>query len=237
MNELTGVSCTSGFDCQAVPHYEQPPRMTVLGHVGFMSPSGVAGVFVGCFAEHRCRGTMNIVQAGTVIAHRNAYAISADNAGIVHLSLSSAVRESLASPARVSVQIVDNSRRTTSSSLTFVPFGQLTAMNRAIASSATSRVAAFGHTGFLSRAGIAEAFLACFGPRTCSGSITLTAGRTVVADRPSFRISGDNGALVQVPLSSSGRALTSQRVIHVRITVRDRNGPHAASDLTLQHVQ
>ena len=236
-NDLTGVSCTSGFDCQTVPHYTQPPRMTVLGHVGFVSPSGVAGVFVGCFAAHRCRGTMNIIQAGTVIAHRNAYTVSGDNAAIVHLSLSRAVRESLASPARVSVQIVDNTRRTTSSSLTLVPFRQLTAMNRAIASSGPSRVANFGHTGFLSRAGSAEAFLGCFGTRACTGSITLTAGRTVVADRPSFRISGDNGALVQVPLSSSGRALTRQRVIQVRITVRDRDGPHAASDLTLEHVQ
>jgi hypothetical protein len=236
-NDLTGVSCTSGFDCQTVPHYTQPPRTTVLGHVGFVSPSGVAGVFVGCFAKHRCRGTMNIIQAGRVVAHRNSYTVSPDDAGIVHLSLSRAIRASLASPARVSVQIVYAGGSKTSSSLTLIPFGRIRPMDTAIASSAASRIAAFGHTGFLSRTGIAQAFLGCFGTRACTGSITLTVGRTVVADRPSFRISGDNGALVRIPLSSSGRALTSQQVIEVRITVRDLNGPHATSNLTLEHVE
>jgi hypothetical protein len=260
--DLNAVSCVSAGACTAVGTGENPvgdvltlvegytptpvrshcaQRATsacgaaILGGTAFVSPSGVAGVFLGCFDPRPCRGSMTVSHRGSVIAHRDAYTIGAEDGGIVHLSLSRAARGSLADGHLTpTVQIADASGLVRSAPVTLVAFGDTTLTARA-ADAGASRIAIFGRTGFVSPSGIVEVFLGCFGSQDCTGAITLTAGRAIIASYRGRLVGADNGALAHVPLNAHGRKLVTGRTTKAKVTVKDTGGSSAAAELTLEH--
>lgn len=249
---LLGVSCPSSTACTAVGGSENDVSDTsfplaeawkgarpqihtaILGGTAFVSPSGVAGVFLGCFASRPCRGGMTVKRGQDVIARRNAYTIRAADGGIVHLSLSRPALRSLArGPVAVSVQITDAGGGTARARIMLVPFGNSAAAR--IASVAPSRVVIVGHTGFVSPSGLAEVFLGCFGTLNCTGRISLTKGPTTLASHHGTLVTADNGALVRIPLNAAGRGILTHHTPRVKVAVTDTNGPSTTRTVTLEH--
>jgi hypothetical protein len=206
----------------------------ILGGTAFVSPSGVAGVFLGCFHAQPCRGSMTISDQGDVIAHRDAYTIGAEDGGIVHLKLSRSAWRSLAvGHLASSVQIVDPSGLVRSARVTLVAFGDATRTARA-ADEGTSRIAIFGHTGFVSPSRIVEVFLGCFGSQDCTGTITVTVGHTIIAQYSGRLVSAEDGALARIPLNAHGRELLAGHIKAI-VTVSDTGGSTATAPLTLEY--
>ena len=251
---LLGVSCPSSTVCKAVGGSEnsdgdtsvplaeawngaRPPMHTrILGGPAFVSPSGVAGVFLGCFASRPCMGSMTVEHGQDEIAHRDAYTIGAADGGIVHLTLSRSARRALArGPVAVSIQITDAGGGTARARATLVPFGNFAAAH--IAAATPSRIVIVGHTGFVSPSGRAEVFLGCFGTQNCTGTISVTKGPTILASHHGTLVTADNGALVRITLNAHGREVLAHHTVTVKVAVRDTNGPTATRTLTLEHFQ
>jgi len=213
---LVAVSCTSTTACTAVGSFSRNRdtgltlaerwngqsreiQTAILGGAAFVSPSGVAGVFLGCFAARPCRGSMTVTHSGGMIAHRDAYSIRAADGGIVHLTLSRSARRSLVhGPVAATIQTNDSGGLTARATIMLVPFGNVATAR--LAADVPSRIAIFGHTGFVSPSGIAEVFLGCFGNQSCTGTITLTEEDTTIASRHGTLVGADNGALVHIPI-------------------------------------
>lgn len=251
---LSGVSCPSSTVCRAVGDSENHDgdttvplaeawngnrpqmRAAILGGAAFVSPSGVAGVFLGCFATRPCRGSMTVMHGQHVIAHRNAYTIGADDGGIVHLTVSLSARRALAGgPVAATVQISDAGGETGRARVMLVPFGNSATAH--IAAVRPSRIVIVGHTGFVSRSGLAEVFLGCFGVQNCTGTISLTKGLTTLASHHGTLVTADNGALVRIALTANGRKLVADRTAEVKVTITEANGPSATRTLPLEHFQ
>ena len=247
-----GVSCPSSTVCESVGGSENSDGDTgvplaeawngaraqmhtgILGGTAFVSPSGVAGVFLGCFASRPCTGSMTVRHRQDVIAHRNAYTIRAADGGIVHLTLSRSARRALArGPITVSIQIAAAGGGTARARVMLVPFGNFAAAR--IAAATPSRIVIVGDTGFVSPSGWAEVFLGCFGTRNCTGTISLTKGPPILALHHGTLVTADNGALVRITLNAHGREVLAHHTVRVKVAVRDTNGPTATRTLTLEH--
>ena len=122
---------------------------------------------------------------------------------------------------------------TVRASVMLVPFEDVARAR--LAAVVPSRIAIFGHTGFVSPSGVAEVFLGCFGNQSCAGTITLTEGNTTIASRHGTLVAADNGALARIPINAHGRQLVAHRTIRVRVAVTEIHGPTASRTLTLEH--
>jgi hypothetical protein len=250
---LISVSCTSTTACTAVGYLSgrdgtgrtlaerwnggsRETRTAILGGTAFVSPSGVAGVFLGCFAARPCRGSMTVKNGNSVLAHRITYMVTAADGGIVHLTLSRSARRSLAQgPVAVTIEITDAGGAMARASFLLVPFGNVATAR--LAAVMPSRIEIFGHTGFVSPSGTAEVFLGCFGNQNCTGTITLTEGHTTIASRHGTLVAADDGALIHIPINAHGRNLFAHSTVRVKVTIRDTHGPTASRTLTLEHFQ
>jgi hypothetical protein len=249
---LSGVSCPSSTVCGAVGDSENHDgdtsvplaeawngtrpqmRAAILSGTAFVSPSGVAGVFLGCFAARPCRGSMTVTHGQDVIAHRNAYTIRAADGGIVHLTVSPSARRALAGgPVAVTVQISDAGDGTGRARVKLVPFGNSATAH--VAAVRPSRIVIVGHTGFVSRSGLAAVFLGCFGIQNCTGTISLTKGPTTLASHHGTLVTADSGALVRIALTANGRKLVAEGTAKVKVTIREASGPTATCTLPLEH--
>jgi hypothetical protein len=96
-----------------------------------------------------------------------------------------------------------------------------------------SAIALTGGNGFSTSHGVAQVFLACFGDRTCRGTLTLTSGRRTVG-RHSYSIRHNSSAVVSVRLSSSfRRTLVKRGRLKVRASAVDSDGPRTGATITL----
>jgi len=248
---LLALACWCGGALAAAAAGSSSPSSTValFGDHGFVSPSGIAGVFVGCFEPTACIGRVTITHDGVTIGHRDIEEIGADDGGIVHVRLSHAARQLLVQGyLRVTVRVKDSDGPTATARLTLVPFETTAAIKsvaKAIAASEpasgpasaspTSSIKVFGHTGFVNPGGTAGIFLGCFGPAECAGAMTLTAGGRVIGGRGSFYVTPNDGGVVHVVLRPSGRRLIAKRHrLEVTVTVKDAAGPEAIGRVTLQ---
>jgi phosphodiesterase/alkaline phosphatase D-like protein len=99
-------------------------RLGLFGHTAFVAPQGVGGIFVGCFGQGTCRGSMRLSRSGVTLAQRRLFTITPDNGGIVHFSLSSLGQRLLRERHRLRVEAVvsENGGNTASGVVTLVPF-------------------------------------------------------------------------------------------------------------------
>lgn len=67
-----------------------PSVIRLSGHTGFVSTGGISGVFIGCYGDRNCEGSLTITRGGQVIGHRSAYFVPAQSGGIVHVPLTAA---------------------------------------------------------------------------------------------------------------------------------------------------
>jgi hypothetical protein len=222
----------------ATPSTSPASKVKLFGHLGYVSPSGIAGVFVGCFGSKPCTGSLTITQGGRTIGHRSSETVGADNGGIVHVKLKDSARRALAHgrfPVTVTVRDVDGARASTQVEL--VPFdtpAAIAGIAQASGAAAPSSIKIFGHTGFVNMGATTGIFLGCFGTAECAGSMTLTAGGAVVGGRGPFYVSPNDGSIVHVTLRANGRRLLAKRHrLTVTVTVKDTRGGRAMGRVTL----
>jgi hypothetical protein len=72
-----------------------PSAIKLSGHTGFVSPKGVAGVFIGCYGDRACTGSLTVKRGSTVIGSRKTYTIAHNSGGIIHLTISSSALKAL----------------------------------------------------------------------------------------------------------------------------------------------
>jgi hypothetical protein len=234
---LAAVACLCGV-ASASSSTSTRSRVALFGHLGFVSPSGIAGVFAGCFGSEPCIGSLTIKRGRVTIGHRMRETIGANNGGIVHVKLSPSARRSLAfGRISVTVRMADAGGAKTSTQVELVPFGTAAAIasaERAVVATAPPRIKVFGHTGFVNTGSTTGIFLGCFGTTVCHGAMTLTAGGAVVGGHDSFYISPNDGSIVHVALRANGRRILAQRHrLTVTVTVNDSAGPGATATVTL----
>ncbi len=81
-------------------------RLAPVGHTAFVSPAGVGGIFVGCFGQSNCKGSMALSLSGITLGKRGLFSVTADGGGIVHFTLSSVGKELLRQRHQLPVEVV-----------------------------------------------------------------------------------------------------------------------------------
>jgi hypothetical protein len=99
-------------------------QLELFGHTAFVSPQGVGGIFVGCFGQSNCTGSMQLSRSGVTLGQRGLFTVTVDNGGIVHFTLSSLGQQLLRQRHRLPVEVVvsENGGNTASRVVTLVPF-------------------------------------------------------------------------------------------------------------------
>jgi hypothetical protein len=99
-------------------------RLGLFGTSAFVSPHGVAGVFVGCFGSSTCTGSLRISRSGVTLGQRARFTVKANDGGIVHLTLSSLGSRLLRQRHQLRVQTVltETGAKPTSAILTLNQF-------------------------------------------------------------------------------------------------------------------
>jgi hypothetical protein len=99
---------------------------------------------------------------------------------------------------------------------------------------ATSRLALFGHTAFVSPESVVGVFTACLGGTKCVGSMTLSRHGVVLGKRAQFFVGAQDGGFVHFGLNSLGARLVRQRHrLSVHVVVVDSAGRSSSGDVTL----
>jgi hypothetical protein len=96
-------------------------------------------------------------------------------------------------------------------------------------------VALYGRSAFVPRTGVTGVPAGCFTGTACSLSVTVTAGRTLIARTGAERLN-TSGGLVFFTLKATGRKLLAHargRRLPVRITIRDVSGRSASALINL----
>lgn len=101
-----------------------PSAQKLFGHTGFVSPTGMGGVLVGCIGQTKCQGGLTLSRGGVTFAHRPAFTIGANDGGVVHIQLNSTGRSALNRNhhLRVNVLLTQQGGQTSTGIITLVKF-------------------------------------------------------------------------------------------------------------------
>jgi hypothetical protein len=99
-------------------------RLRLFGHTAFVSPSGVAGIFVACIGDSKCIGHMKISRSRITLGQRSLFTLGSNDGGFVHLQLTSLGTRLLRQRHHlpVSISVTDGAGSTTTSRVTLVSF-------------------------------------------------------------------------------------------------------------------
>jgi len=98
----------------------------------------------------------------------------------------------------------------------------------------SSTLGLYGQTAFVSPGGVAGVFVACIGPASCTGSLTITHSGTTIGSRSKFTLAANDGGFVHVTLTSAGRGLVADhKHALTSVTVRSTTGSTATQAITI----
>lgn len=99
-------------------------ELRLFGRTGFVSPSGVGGVLVGCIGQTLCKGSLVVSRDGITLGQRPVFFVGANNGGVVHVSLNATGQSMLnrARQLRVNVTVSGGAGQPSSAVLTLVQF-------------------------------------------------------------------------------------------------------------------
>ncbi|MGO9898223.1 MAG: hypothetical protein ACLP0J_00695 [Solirubrobacteraceae bacterium] len=102
---VNATSTTDGAD-QTLTTTTPVSRLASVGHTAFVSPAGVGGIFVGCFGQSNCKGSLALSRSGATLGKRGLFGVAADGGGIVHFTLSSVGKKLLRQRHQLRVEVV-----------------------------------------------------------------------------------------------------------------------------------
>jgi phosphodiesterase/alkaline phosphatase D-like protein len=99
---------TLGADAQFKTNSTPPSASTLklFGQTGFVSPSGVGGVLVGCIGQTKCQGSLTLARGGVTLAHRGVFFVNANDGGVVHIQLNAEGQAQLGHGHQLRVNVV-----------------------------------------------------------------------------------------------------------------------------------
>ncbi len=99
-------------------------ELRLFGRTGFVSPSGVGGVLVGCIGQTLCQGSLVVSRGGVTLGERPVFFVGANDGGVVHVSLNATGQSMLnrAHHLRVNVTVSGGAGQPSSAVLTLVQF-------------------------------------------------------------------------------------------------------------------
>ncbi len=99
-------------------------ELRLFGHTGFVSPSGVGGVLVGCIGQTQCKGSLVLARGGVMLGQRAVFFVGANDGGVVHVSLNATGQAMLnhAHHLRVNVTVSGGAGQPASGVMTLVQF-------------------------------------------------------------------------------------------------------------------
>jgi hypothetical protein len=98
--------------------------LRAFGHTGFVSPQGMARVFVGCFAPRRCAAAVRLTVGRAAVGSLRSVRVNAERGTILSIKLSKAARTALARRGKLVVRLTITGPRgqRQASTLLLVPF-------------------------------------------------------------------------------------------------------------------
>jgi hypothetical protein len=102
-----------------------PSRVGLFGRTAFMSPSGVAGIMVGCIGGSSCTGSLTLSRSGATLGQRLSFVIASNDGGFVHVQLTSLGKRLVNQRRRlrVNVAVTEMGGNSQTGILTIAPFG------------------------------------------------------------------------------------------------------------------
>jgi phosphodiesterase/alkaline phosphatase D-like protein len=117
---------TVGADAQFKTNSTPPTASTLkqFGQTGFVSPSGVGGVLVGCIGQTKCQGSLRLLRGGVTLGHRGVFFIGANDGGVIHIQLNARGQSQLGQGhhLRVNVVLSEQGGQTVTGIITLVRF-------------------------------------------------------------------------------------------------------------------
>ena len=117
---------TLGADAQFKTNNTPPSasRLKQFGQTGFVSPSGMGGVLVGCIGQTQCQGSLTLSRGGVTLAHRSVFFIGANDGGVVHIQVNAQGQSQLrhGHHLRVNVTLTQQGGQTVAGIITLVRF-------------------------------------------------------------------------------------------------------------------
>ncbi|MHB8691634.1 MAG: DUF1906 domain-containing protein [Solirubrobacteraceae bacterium] len=209
-----------------------PAHVAIYGHTLFAPSSGWVGVPVGCFTGASCQMTVTVASGNTVLARTKPERVSDGVSGLVYFALSAADRRLLgAAPHRrlpVTVSISDGSGARASGVLNLVSFTSSGRPPRSAVQGTTIKVV--GLTDFVAGGGFGGILAGCVGAGPCRGAVTLSAGRTTIAQTGPEFMGANELSYLSFRLTQRGRSLLAAapgRLLATRLRIT--NGADVAT--------
>jgi hypothetical protein len=222
----------SGNLLGTTPVTATPAHVAIYGHTLFAPSRGWVGVPVGCFTGSSCQVTVTVASGHTVLARTKPERVSDGVSGLVYFALSAADRRLLgAAPHRrlpVTVSISDGSGARANGVLNLVSFTSSGRPPRSAVQGTTIKV--IGLTDFVAGGGFGGILAGCVGAGPCRGAVTLSAGRTTIAQTGPEFMGANELSYLSFRLTPRGRSLLAAapgRLLSARLRIT--NGADVAT--------
>ncbi len=160
-------------------------RTAIYSHSAFVSPGGLAGIPVGCFALKSCKIVITVNRGRTLLARSGTQTLGANTSGVLFFRLSPAGRRMLAHARSRRLSVSATARASVGSistvTLNLIPY-RTSGPGPHRDHTQNGGLGLLGQTAFVSSGNRVGGLLtACTSATACLGSATITVGHTVVA--------------------------------------------------------
>jgi hypothetical protein len=194
------------------PATATPAHVMIFGQSAFAPRSGLGAVPVGCLGISPCAVTTTISSGRTTFATTKREFIAAGG-GLAYFKLSSTAQKALQHAHNRQLPVNVTVRSTTGAKVTrTLTLSSFTTRNPSPARSGAqaSQLKLIGTTEFVSHGWAGGILAACIGPAPCQASVTLMAGRTLLAKTSLQTIGAGDLGYVSFTLSSAGHKLLAK---------------------------
>jgi len=204
-----------------------PQRVAIYSHSAFVSPGGLAGVPVGCFALKSCKIVITVNSGRTLLARSGTQTLGANTSGVLFFRLSPAGRSMLAHARSRRLSVSATARASVGSpgtvTLNLIPYST-SGPGPHRDHTQNGGLLLLGQTAFVSSGnGVGGLLTACTSATACLGATTITVGHAVIAHTGQEYQGPNQAGFLFFTLTTAGQTMLShasggQLGAHVTIT-------------------
>ena len=192
------------------PATATPGHLAIYGHSVFVPATGWAGLPVGCFTGSTCRLVVTIAAGRKVLAQTKPERVSSDSSGLIYFAVSAAAHRLITAAVGhklpVTVSIRDASGATAGASVNLIGFTTAAPIPARSVSQGTS-LKVVGLEDFVAGGGFGGILAECVAATPCAARVTLSAGRTTLAQSGSEFLGANELSYLSFRLSPHARSL------------------------------
>jgi hypothetical protein len=191
------------------PATATPAHLAIYGHSVFVPASGWAGLPVGCFTGATCHLAVTVSSGKKVLAQTKPERVSSGASGLIYFAPTATGRRLLAAAAHrlpVTVSIRDGSGASASAAMELIGF---TTSGPGPAGNPTQGAAlkVVGLEDFVAGGGFGGILAGCVGASPCQAALTISSGRTTLAQTGSEFMGANELGYLSFRLSPKARSL------------------------------